>query len=115
MRRFAKVIFLAMLLVLAACAPRRLTPGARINPYLVEPPVCDIKAYAEKFGEESLRACIARVVAKRCNRTDACQFVCQIGGEWDHVGGGCDHMCNYGEVFELPPGAEACTAEGVRL
>ena len=93
---------------LASCASPVPVKTANDNPYLAEPPVCDLKAYAAKFGEDSPRTCIAKIVAKRCNRTDSCQFICQISGEWDNVGGGCDHMCNYGEAFDLPAGTEAC-------
>ena len=73
-----------------------------------KPPVCDVAAYETKFGKHSRRTCIARIVAKRCNQNDSCQFVCQISGEWDEIGGGCDHMCNYGETFDLPAGTEVC-------
>lgn len=95
---------------LAACSSQKPIRTAADNPYLAEPPVCDVEAYAAKFGDDSPRTCIAKIVAKRCNRTDSCQFICQISGEWDNVGGGCDHMCNYGEVFDLPAGTQACKA-----
>jgi hypothetical protein len=74
-------------------------------------PKCDIDAYTKKFHGDSQRICMARIIAKRCNETDACQFRCQLSGEWDEVGGGCHHMCNYGEEYVLPEGLELCKEE----
>jgi hypothetical protein len=110
-RRMNKLIAAGLLVLMAVatgCAYSQSGSNDPVRPSTEDHPKCDIDAYIDKFESEPERVCVAKLVAKRCNEADACQFRCQLSGEWDEVIGGCDHMCNYGEAFLLPKGVELC-------
>lgn len=64
----------------------------------------------EQFSPYPGFACFLDKLKKRCNPIDDCYFYCISRNVGKRVGGGCAHLCNYGnrQPWTIPPDAAQC-------
>jgi hypothetical protein len=71
---------------------------------------CDYQVQLNHKGEKEL-LCIVSAIASRCeNEVDDCYSYCLLTDLNITIGGGCAHICNYGnrKKWSYPSGTENC-------
>lgn len=65
----------------------------------------------EKNQRDEKLTCALNALRNRCNEIDDCYVYCLGNDVGVNVGGGCEHLCNYGlrKPWSPPKGIEACT------
>lgn len=67
-------------------------------------------AILDKNKQNKELMCVLDLLRSRCNKIDDCYVYCHGNDVGVDIGGGCDHLCNYGSraKWEPPKGIEAC-------